>query len=417
MDAVVPGCDPASRKAGEEAERDPMYRHRERTEQAAAQRVLRHGGRVTGCNGTLAAMRRDQLPPHPTATYVMPRWQAMYVSVNKAACTSLKWLVADLQNERPEKFARSLSREVTRTMTVHRRSLWKRTPMAKQLSDEALAAMNAADWFIFAVVRHPTARLFSAWQSKLLLREPWWVEHFGHEPWFPRVPRSGEDVVEDFARFARAAREDPDQRIMRNRHFAPQPWMLATDRMEYTRIYKTSEIPQLLGDFERHLRERRWSGNPLSLRRANETPLKPIPSLFGPEVLDAVRELYATDFAQFGYDDPMPSGLVPADAYTDAQMAEVERLVERSERINDLATHAQQLTRSLKDARAREQARRHPLKSLRRWAWRAKRRVTGVRKSSEKTLLQPANGRSENGRHGVRKPPPDRHERAKEPAG
>jgi len=340
----------------------------------------------------------------------------MYVSVNKAACTSLKWLVADLQNERPEKFAKSLSRELTRTMTVHRRNLWKKTPMAKQLSDEALAAVNPEDWFIFAVVRHPTARLFSAWQSKLLLREPWWVEEFGHEDWFPRIPRSGEDVVEDFVRFVRAAREDPEQRIMRNRHFAPQPWMLATDRMEYTRIYKTSEIPQLLQDFERHLRARRWSGNPLGLRRANETPLKPIPSLFGPEVLDAVRELYATDFAEFGYDDPMPAGLDSSDEYTEPQVAEVERLIERAERINDLALRGQQLTHALKEARAREQARRRPLKTMRRWAWRTKRRVTGGGKASAKKRAQPAKNRSQNGLHAVRQAAPDRQERAKEPA-
>jgi hypothetical protein len=364
-------------------------------------------------------MQRDQLPPHPTSTYVMRRWQAMYVSVNKAACTSLKWLVADLQNEKPEKFAKSMSRELTRTMTVHRRYLWKKTPMAKQLSDEDLAAISPEDWFIFAVVRHPTARLFSAWQSKLLLREPWWVQEFGHEPWFPRVPRDGEEIVEDFGRFVRAAREDPKQRIMRNRHFAPQPWMLATDRMEYTRIYKTSEIPQLLEDFERHLRELRWSGNPLSLRRANETPLKPIPSLFTPEVIDAVGELYGTDFAEFGYGDPMPTGLDPSDQYTEAQIAEVERLIERAERINDLALRTQHLAQSLRaeraEAQAREEARHRWLKAIRRRAGRAKRRVTGG-KPSEKQLSHPAKRRSQNGLHSVRKPAPDRQERENEPA-
>jgi hypothetical protein len=361
-------------------------------------------------------MQRDQLPPHPTATYVMRRWQAMYVSVNKAACTSLKWLVADLQNERPEKFAKSMSRELTRTMTVHRRNLWKKTPMAKQLSDEKLATINPEDWFIFAVVRHPTARLFSAWQSKLLLREPWWVQEFGHEPWFPRIPRSGEDVVEDFVRFVRAARETPEQGIMRNRHFAPQPWMLATDRMEYTRIYKTTEIPQLLQDFERHLRERRWSGNPLSLRRANETPLKPIPSLFGPDVLAAVSELYATDFAEFGYSDPMPAGLDPSDEYTESQIAEVERLIERAERINDLALRGQKLTHALKEARAREEARRRPLKSLRKRAWRVKSRLTGGAKASAKKLPGATGSRSQNGLQPVRQAAPDRHDHAKEPA-
>jgi Sulfotransferase family len=357
----------------------------------------------------------------------MQRWNALYVSVNKAACTSLKWLVADLQDEDPERFGRSLSRELTRAMTVHRRNLWEQTPMAKRLSDEELAEINPRDWFIFAVVRHPTARLFSAWQSKLLLREPWWVEHYGHEPWFPRIPRSGEDVVEDFVRFARAAHENAERGIMRNRHFAPQTWMLATDRMEYTRIYRTTEIPQLLQDFERHLRAHGWSGDPLSLRRANETPLKPIPSLFGPEVLAAVSELYATDFAEFGYSDPMPAGLDPSDAYTEAQITEVERLIDRAERINDLARRGQELSQALRDARAdarearalaraREAKRHRWRRAMRLRAGRAKQRLIGAAKSSDEQLPDAANGRPHNGSQPVRHASPDRQEHAQESA-
>jgi sulfotransferase famil protein len=357
----------------------------------------------------------------------MHRWQALYVSVNKAACTSLKWLVADLQNERPEQFARSLSRELTRTMTVHRRNLWQQTPMAKELSDEQLADINPEDWFVFGVARHPTARLFSAWQSKLLLREPWWVEQFGQEPWFPRVPRTGEDVVEDFQRFLQAAHEDSELPIMRNRHFAPQRWMLATDRMEYTRIYRTSEIPQLLQDFERHLRAHGWSGKPLSLLRANETPLRPIRSLFPPDALEAVRGLYATDFAEFGYDDPLPTGLDPSDEYSKSQIAEVERLIERAERVNDLALRGQELSDGLREVRkqareAREQVRaleaqRHAWrKAARRSAGRMKRRLLGGTKPSDKPLPQPADYRSQNGLHGVRNPAPDVEEHAQGPA-
>jgi hypothetical protein len=196
--------------------------------------------------------------------------------------------------------------------------------------------------------------------------------------------------------------------------------MLATDRMEYTRIYKTTEIPVLLEDFERHLRERRWSGNPLSLRRANETPLKPIPSLFGPEVIEAVSDLYATDFAEFGYSDPMPTGLDPSDEYTEAQIGEVERLIERAERINDLALRGQRLSQALREAqaqaRAREAARHRWLKAMRRSAGRAKRRLSGGAKPSGQELAHPATQRSQNGLHLVRKPAPDREERAKQPA-
>jgi Sulfotransferase family len=303
-------------------------------------------------------MRRDQLPPHKTACYVMPRWKAVYVSVNKAACTSLKWLVADIQEESRERFHRSLSREVSRTMTIHRRMLWQKTPMAKWMTDEELAAISPDDgWFVFGVVRHPTARLFSAWQSKLLLREPWWwVDEFGSEPWFPRVPASGDEVVEDFVRFVRTIAEDPEQRVFRNRHFAPQNYLLAVDRMEYTRIYRTAEIPSLLSDFERHLRAQGWEREPLKLARANETPLKPIPSLFTDEVLQASRTLYREDFEAFGYDDPMPEGLDPSDGYSEASIAEVGRLIERSERINDLGLRAQELAAELREAKKKRVA-------------------------------------------------------------
>jgi hypothetical protein len=323
-------------------------------------------------------MQREQLPPHKTACYVMPRWKALYVSVNKAACTSLKWLVADVQEESRERFHRSLSREVSRTMTIHRRSMWQNTPMAKWMTDAELEAISSdRGWFIFGVVRHPTARLFSAWQSKLLLREPWWwVDEFGDEDWFPREPADGEQVVEDFVRFVRAVAQDPEQRVFRNRHFAPQHQLLAIDRMDYTRIYRTAEIPVLLADFERHLRAQGWDGEPLTMPRANETPLKPIRSLFTPEVIEIASDLYREDFAAFGYDDPLPDGLDPSDAYDPASIAEVGRLIERSERINDLALRAQELKNELRKATVARAPAAAPTRGpVHRLAWRVRRRL------------------------------------------
>ena len=79
--------------------------------------------------------------------------------------------------------------------------------------------------------------------------------------------------------------------------------------------------------------------------------MKPIPSLFTDEVLEASRELYREDFEAFGYDDPMPEGLDPSDTYTGASIAEVGRLIERSERINDLGLRAQELQSQLREAK------------------------------------------------------------------
>lgn len=295
-------------------------------------------------------MRRDQLPPHKSATYVMPRWKAVYVSVPKAACTSLKWLVAGLQGEDPSRFHRSISRETGRAMTIHRRRLWRHTPMLHQLADAQLAKIDPeGGWFVFAVVRHPSARLFSGWQSKFLLREPLFTDRFADAPWMPRVPRTTQDVLEDFERFATSLAADPRQPVLRDRHFWPQHRLLALGRTPYTRIYETREIPRLLEDLAAHLRAQGWTGGDLELEPSNETPLRPLAAAFTPPVREAILKIYGKDFEAFGFGDVVPHALDPGDAYPDAVLAEIGRLVDRAERIGDLALRAQALQRELRE--------------------------------------------------------------------
>ena len=293
-------------------------------------------------------MRRDQLPMHVKPTYVMPQYKAVYVAVSKAACTSLKWLVADVMGEDPERFHAVPSRMVSRDMCIHLRGRWRRTPTLHSLSDDELAAIDDS-WMVFTVVRHPSARLFSAWQSKMLLREPRWVIKHGDDPWFPRVPASTDDVVEDFDRFAAAIAADPDGRVMRDRHFMPQFKEAAPDRMPYTRIYDTSEIGVLMGDLERHLRAHGYTGE-LRLKSSNETPLRPLERAFTPAVRAALEALYADDYAQLGYDELLPPKLHAGDEYPRAVFDEIARLVERHERIGDLATLAEQAKAAAKPA-------------------------------------------------------------------
>src|SRR3954470_9303180 len=290
-------------------------------------------------------MRRDQLPPHKTATYVMPAYKAVYVSVPKAACTSLKWLVAGIQGEDAERFHRSLSREVARSLTIHRRGMFRHTPMLHALSDEQLAEIDDS-WFVFAVVRHPAARVWSAWQSKFLLREPRWVDEYGDH--VPRVPASTSDVLEDFGAFIGSIHADRDQPILRNRHFMSQHALLGST--PYSRVYETREIPQLLEDLGAHLRAYGWEGS-LELPRANETPLAAIDAVFAPPVLERIEDVYAADYAAFGYSGPPRTE--PGDEFPAAALAEVGRLVERAERIGDLAMRAQALAEENKRLRAR----------------------------------------------------------------
>ena len=280
-------------------------------------------------------MQRTGLPPNKTATYVMRRWKTVYVSVPKAACTSLKWLVADLQEEDPEHFYETASAETSRTMTIHHRSRWQRTPMLHELDDEELAEITPENgWFVFAVVRHPAARFWSGWQSKLLLQEPYFYKRYPEGAW-PRLPASTSDVVEDFPTFVRSLAADPAAPIFHDRHFRSQTRLLKTDRVPYSRVYQTAQFGELMRDLEAHLKPLGLEQMP-ALRRSNETPLAPVEQLFTAEVVDTLQKHYAADFEQFGYPDVVPSGLAASGEYSAAELAEVGRLAERAERIGDL---------------------------------------------------------------------------------
>jgi len=117
------------------------------------------------------AVRRDQLPPQATHTFVLRDYKIVYVSTPKVACTSLKWMVAGIGGEDPQVFLDAARPGTESAIHVHR--LWQKVPTLHEMSDDDLAGIDGdKGWHVFAMVRHPAARLWSAWQEKLLLRIP-----------------------------------------------------------------------------------------------------------------------------------------------------------------------------------------------------------------------------------------------------
>lgn len=288
------------------------------------------------------AVQRDGLPLLPQATYVLPQYRVAYVSTAKAACSSMKWMLAELAGEDLDAFARSLAPEVTPATTIHQRTLWQRTPTLEQLDDDELAAVEPATWFLFAVTRDPASRLWSAWQSKLLLAEPRYRRVLAGQSWLPRVPRSTEEVVADFRRFVLGLRPGGEsEAVLRDRHFRPQVEVLRPGHVPYRRVYRTPEIPRLLEDLAVHVAAHGGPGLP-SLRVSNDTPLAPHRDAFGDDVLEVIGTVYGADVDAFGLDGGPPRGLTEVD-YPDAVLREVARLVERSTRIGDLSDQAREL--------------------------------------------------------------------------
>jgi hypothetical protein len=283
----------------------------------------------------------------PFSSFVLERYKIVYVPIAKASTTSMKWLVATLNGEKEANFRKVASAQTTRAATIHNRGAWKRTPTLEKIPAETLSQVHPDNgWFIFAVTRHPTSRLWSAWQSKFLLRQEIVMKQY--RQWVPRVPTSTSDVLEDFEAFAVALQGPGREKIMANRHFQDQTSLLGST--PYSRIYTTSEIPQLLQDLGAHVKANGGPELP-DLILSNDTPLPLIEPVLTPTVLAAVEDLYHDDMTKLGFPDVRPYKVDPASEYTAAQLREVGRLVERSDRVSDLSTQTQRLQRKLAQAR------------------------------------------------------------------
>ena len=252
------------------------------------------------------------------------------MSTPKVACTALKWVIASMAGEDADAFRRATTSTKTWPATIHRRRLWRRVPTLHSLSDDQLAEIDAANgWHVFAVVRHPTARLWSAWQQKLLPRVPNTVAQVPAQL-VPPLPQTTDDVVEGFQRFvAGLAVGDCSELLRDNGHFRAQSDLLVPERMPFTRVYTLDEIDRVMADL--NARVRAEGGDPVQVQPpGNQSTLKPQRSMFTPEVMATIRDAYRADFERWFPDaDVMPAGVLEGDDYPAPVLAEIRRLAER----------------------------------------------------------------------------------------
>ncbi|MDO8144148.1 sulfotransferase family 2 domain-containing protein [Isoptericola sp. 178] len=231
---------------------------------------------------------------------VLTEHRIVFVDVAKNASTSIKWMLADLSGQDPEVFYRGTGMAPTPWQTVHRRSAWRGVRSLSELTASERARISPDGWFVFAVVRDPRVRAWSAWQSKFLVGNPLHTTvKFPDRPWLPRVPTTSDEVKEDFARFVDALGARTDLDLVTDSHFAPQVDLLHEATVPYSRIYDISELEQMLEDLGRHLGTIGVEVRP-SLARENGTPLAIAGRVFEPPVRARLEEFYAADLERFG---------------------------------------------------------------------------------------------------------------------
>lgn len=287
-------------------------------------------------------------------TFVLPERKMLYVSAPKNACTSLKWLVAEVAGEDLSAIRPGRTPLTTATQAIHRRRLLRRTPTLAELPPEVRKTIDPDEgWFVFGVLRDPRSRLFSAWADKLLMRDPWLRAH-RNEPWYPAVPESVDDIVEGFAKFVAAIEANPDLPVLADTHFNSQTRLMAPDVIPFSRLYDVSEVSgRLVPDLVTHLRAHGWNGD-LHVRQSNETVLRANARVLGADVRAAIERIYADDFARFG-DRWDPSVVENAAQWPADVLGAVLVRIELNERIGNLLADLRRTEKRAREAEAESQ--------------------------------------------------------------
>lgn len=290
-----------------------------------------------------------------TRVMVLPDHKVMFLPIPKSGCTSMLWTLSTLAGLPRERFTGTRTAEISRAMAIHDTGLWDAPHRWASYSEEERARILGDDgWLRFSIVRDPAPRLWSAWQSKLLLMEPRFVERFADQAWFPHSATSVDQVVESFRSFVAALDTDPDQ-APHDAHWGSQSGLMAGFGITWTgRAERPSES---LARLQKHLGAgvRLHTGAP----RENANPIPFHPSVYDEQAAERLGRLFGDDYAAFGY--------APLEVRPDVGDGEwrqlaasrlllVNELAERHQRIGELLGTIAELEGALREARSDDSA-------------------------------------------------------------
>lgn len=312
-----------------------------------------------------AGVRRsaaDRLVRHSeTRIVVLAELKVAFLPIPKSGCTSMLWTLSQLAGLAPERFRGSAQAEVSRALTVHDMGRWLPEHRWSSLSESQRRAILEDDsWLRFTIVRDPGPRLWSAWQSKVLLQEPRFVDRFSGQPWFPHRVGSVDGLLGSFRAFVTALghpEDDADDPAPHDAHWGRQTGLLAG--FTTTWVGRAEDPAASLARLRQHLVEQRADPGRVSddVPRENANPIAFHPCVYDEGTAAIATQVYAADLAAWGYPAPQ-STTAGADEWrvaAAAQLPLVAQLADRHLRIRDLLAALEQ-TRSRATAAERRAA-------------------------------------------------------------
>ena len=244
--------------------------------------------------------------------FLHPGWRLLYISVPKAAGTSLNVaLTRSAGVPFPGKFVGSLGEESLVSQTIWDGAAGGR-PMVDSLDDPAYERiMQDGLRHVFTVVRHPVERLLTTWSSKYLVRAPYYRARLG-------LPDAGlrrfdrvDDVLADLDQLVAHLHAKPSS-VHRDVHLVSQYELLRRDLSRFDHVGRTDRLGETIDWLSVRLAGEGVDLHPVG--HDNDSPVDVDLSMIDRRTLARIHDLYAVDydFLDFDRDDVRLSGTLSA---------------------------------------------------------------------------------------------------------
>lgn len=219
----------------------------------------------------------------------------MYFEIPKAACSTLKQLVLQLE------LGKTLSdstpfkdRHSRRDMAIHDRDNIPVPSLLDLDSERQREVLESPDFLRLIVVRNPYTRLVSAWQNKVLVCEPDF-EYF-YEALRGGLPGIRNKQFIPFAEFVDYIFRNDDLDVC-NPHWCRQVTYSFYSSMNFNCVGHMEDLAGVLARLQHHI----GSDKPLDPPVGNSSGFSKDP-MFTQELADRIYGQYKQDFDTLGYD-------------------------------------------------------------------------------------------------------------------
>lgn len=231
--------------------------------------------------------------------YILEDNHLVFVDIPKAAGTSIKHLL--LLNSGKSLNNRILSKsniETSQEMLIHNHENNPLNTLGNLNEVELNDILFNSKWKKFCVVRNPFTRIFSAWFSKILLREPTYinkVEGYQLPKMFNKISEIYlyfENFIENIYNNQFHVRLDP--------HWDTQYNLLFEDSIKWDRIFKFEKIDQSLPNYFKQLKLKHYKVNKFNISGLSYEHWR-----VSSKCKKMIYELFEKDFDEYGYDNKL----------------------------------------------------------------------------------------------------------------